>query len=191
MVLTLTGDLSKPDDSDIRHRQPDTTAYLKSNQLGKGTLFIAESRLSWLADDGQGFELDYPTISLHAVSRDLDNFPAECLYLMLNSSDNGEEQADSEQDEEEDDLNELRFVPDAKNSLDTMFKALSDCQLLHPDPTDDLSEEDEEGLDDGGDEYDVAAAELVLGVADGNGDVGSDGEEMDVVPGQFDDAPDQ
>ena len=34
-------------------------------------------------DDGQGFSLQYPAISCHAVSRDLSSFPHECLYLMI------------------------------------------------------------------------------------------------------------
>lgn len=33
--------------------------------------------------DGQGLSLPYPAISLHAVSRDLNAFPHECLYLMI------------------------------------------------------------------------------------------------------------
>lgn len=88
-------------------------------------------------------------------------------------------------------MNELRFVPDAKTSLDAMFKALSDCQLLHPDPIDAQSDDDDDEDDLGvGEEYDVAAAERIHGVGDGNGDVGSGDEypPMEVAPGQFDDA---
>lgn len=42
-----------------------------------------------MAENGQGFSLEYPDISLHAVSRDLNTFPDECLYLMV------EDQAES------------------------------------------------------------------------------------------------
>ena len=42
--------------------------------------------MSWVsADSGQGFSLEYPHISLHAVSKDPSAFPQECLYLMLDS----------------------------------------------------------------------------------------------------------
>lgn len=94
---------------------------------------------------------------------------------------------DEGDDDDEDELNELRFIPDSSTSLEAMFKALSDCQLLHPDPNDDLSDEDEH---DGGNEYDVDAAEHILGVGDGNGHMDSDGENdvMEVIPGQFEDA---
>ncbi|PFX20774.1 Methylosome subunit pICln [Stylophora pistillata] len=70
------------------------------------------SRLSWCDPaSGKGFSLEYPSISLHAISRDTSQFPQECIYCMM----------------------------DSPLDVDPMFKALSDCQVLHPDP------EDEEG----------------------------------------------
>jgi hypothetical protein len=43
-------------------------------------------RVSWRdGTTGEGFSLEYPHISLHAVSRDLSSFPQECLYLMLDA----------------------------------------------------------------------------------------------------------
>lgn len=49
------------------------------------------SRLSWLENSGVGFSLDYPTISLHAVSRDLSAYPREHLYVMVNAKFEGKE----------------------------------------------------------------------------------------------------
>uniref|UniRef100_A0A5F8GH93 Methylosome subunit pICln n=1 Tax=Monodelphis domestica TaxID=13616 RepID=A0A5F8GH93_MONDO len=69
----------------LRQQQPDTEAVLDGKGLGTGTLYIAESRLSWLDGSGLGFSLDYPTISLHAVSRDLNAYPQEHLYVMVNA----------------------------------------------------------------------------------------------------------
>ncbi|OTF69274.1 methylosome subunit pICln-like protein, partial [Euroglyphus maynei] len=45
--------------------------------------FIARLYLTftWRKENGQGFSLEYPQISLHATSRDLNNFHSECLYL--------------------------------------------------------------------------------------------------------------
>lgn len=43
------------------------------------------SRLSWLDGSGLGFSLEYPTISLHAVSRDPNAYPQEHLYVMVNA----------------------------------------------------------------------------------------------------------
>ncbi|XP_075387040.1 methylosome subunit pICln-like isoform X3 [Tenrec ecaudatus] len=64
---------------------PDTEAVLDSKGLGTGTLYMAESRLSWLDGSGLGFSLEYPAISLHAVSRDLNAYPREHLYVMVNA----------------------------------------------------------------------------------------------------------
>lgn len=85
---------------------------------------------------------------------------------------------------------EVRFVPDAAQHLDSMFKAMNECQLLHPDPSDSVSDDEE----DGGDEYDVDRAERVLGVdnnrnaAHGNGTSHGEEEEEMEVQGQFEDA---
>ena len=92
-------------------------------------------------------------------------------------------------EDDEDKVLEVRFVPDAAEHLDSMFKAMNECQLLHPDPDDSISEEE-----DGGNEYDVAHAERLLGVASnrsathGNGTPHDEEEEEMEVQGQFDDA---
>ena len=45
-------------------------------------------RFTWRTENGQGFNLEYPQISLHATSRDLNNFHSECLYLMFEDNNN-------------------------------------------------------------------------------------------------------
>ncbi|KAM8814753.1 methylosome subunit pICln isoform 2-T2 [Rhynchonycteris naso] len=141
----------------LRQQQPDTEAVLNGKGLGTGTLYIAESRLSWLDGSGLGFSLEYPTISLHAVSRDLNAYPREHLYVMVNAR-FGEESKESDADEEEEDsdddiepIAEFRFVPSDKSALEAMFTAMCECQALHPDP------EDEDSDDYDGEEYDVEA----------------------------------
>ncbi|XP_061846436.1 methylosome subunit pICln isoform X2 [Colius striatus] len=153
----------------VRHRQPDTEAVLAGRSLGAGTLYIAESRLSWLENSGVGFSLDYPTISLHAVSRDLNAYPWEHLYVMVSAKFEAETKeapmAEGEEEEEEEDsdddtepIAEFRFVPSDKSALEAMFSAMCDCQALHPDPDDEDSDNDYEG-----EEYDVEAHELQQG----------------------------
>ena len=143
----------------LRQQRPDTEAVLNRKGLGTGTLYIAESRLSWLDGSGLGFSLEYPTISLHAVSRDLNTYPREHLYAMVNAK-FGEESKESVADEEEEDsdddiepIAEFRFVPSDKSALEALFTAMCECQALHPDP------EDEDSDDYDGDEYDVEAHE--------------------------------
>uniref|UniRef100_A0A2K6RK18 Methylosome subunit pICln n=1 Tax=Rhinopithecus roxellana TaxID=61622 RepID=A0A2K6RK18_RHIRO len=105
-------------------QQPDTEAVLNGKGLGTGTLYIAESRLSWLDGSGLGFSLEYPTISLHALSRDRSDCLGEHLYVMVNA----------------------KFEEESKEPA--MFTAMCECQALHPDP------EDEDSDDYDGEEYD-------------------------------------
>ncbi|KAI5099662.1 methylosome subunit pICln [Silurus meridionalis] len=157
----------------VRHEEVDITAVLDGKKLGSGTLCVAESRVFWVDGSGVGFSLEYPSISLHAISRDLSAYPAEHLYMQVNSKHQedskdseveAKEEADrSSNDEEEEDegeedevstgvFTEIRFVPNDKRSLEKMFIAVSECQALHPDPEDSDSDFD-------GDEYDVEEAE--------------------------------
>ncbi|KAG3282354.1 CLNS1A-like [Ictidomys tridecemlineatus] len=84
-------------DEGLRQQQPDTEAG-----LGIGALYIAESRLSWLDGSGLGFSLEYPTISLHSVSRDLNAYPREHLYVMALHPDPEDEDSDDYDGEEYD-----------------------------------------------------------------------------------------
>ena len=43
-------------------------------------------------------------------------------------------------------MTEVRFVPRHQESLDDLYKALNDCQALHPDP--DVSDSPDEGVAD-------------------------------------------
>jgi len=175
MLVELTRDLVLPDTTEVRHSEPNTATYVRNDCVGKGTLYIAESQLYWLSDGGEGFTLEYPKISVHAISKDTENFPDECLYLMLDVQEAKVDLGDGDADSEDND--ELRFVPDDKTKLESMYRALSACQILHPDPSDGLSddeiEEDEEDADEEGEEP----------ADDMNG-----GDLMETAPGQFDDA---
>lgn len=143
--MMLLTNISAPDEG-IHHKQEETQAFIDGKEVGNGALFITESEVSWLNTGGQGFGLQYPNISLHAVSRDTSAFPHECLYLMVEGKLIEEEKAEDD-DEDEDDYDcpttEVRFVPSDKGALDAMFTAMSDCQTLHPDPDDTDSDADD------------------------------------------------
>uniref|UniRef100_UPI00358F7704 methylosome subunit pICln-like isoform X1 n=1 Tax=Myxine glutinosa TaxID=7769 RepID=UPI00358F7704 len=165
----------------VKLRQEDTSVFVDGKRLGSGALLIAESCVYWRSPSGERLSLDYTSISLHAVSRDLTTFPHEHLYMLMNGKLPGEDSAraeagggDSDNDEEvEEDLEavtELRFVPPDAAALDGMFAALCECQALHPDP-DDASSEDidsEDDDDDDDDDDDEEGGECV----DGAGDTG-------------------
>ncbi|MEQ2175548.1 hypothetical protein GOODEAATRI_018963 [Goodea atripinnis] len=74
-------------------------------------------RLSWFDGSGLGFALEYPSIGLHAISRDVSAYPQEHLYVMVNG----------------------------KLNVESMFSAMCECQALHPDPDDEDSDNDFEG----------------------------------------------
>lgn len=44
----------------------------------------------WFDGSGMGFSLEYPTIGLHAISRDVSAYPQEHLYVMVNGKLTGE-----------------------------------------------------------------------------------------------------
>jgi len=196
-----------PPTEGIRNIQPNTYAHVGRRNLGKGTIYIAESRLSWVSDGGDGFSLEYPAISIHAVSRDLSAYPQECVYLMLDTKledpdeTNRDGHSDEDSDDEEKNFTEVRFIPDDKSVLDALFHSMSDCQALHPDPNDTNSDDDFIGggddvneMNDGEyDEEDEDGDEA--GIGDGNPVIfhrqnpeggGGDGENMDTS--QFEDA---
>ncbi|KAJ8386618.1 hypothetical protein AAFF_G00168500 [Aldrovandia affinis] len=164
--MVLLKNVSPPSEG-VRHVQSETTAILDGKGLGLGTLYVAETCLSWFDGSGKGFFVEYPSISLHAISRDVSAYPQEHLYVMVNAKLNEDselqEKADEEgekedegSDDDDDDssgpVTEIRFVPSDKAALEPMFSAMCDCQALHPDPED--SDSDFEG-----DEYDVEEAE--------------------------------
>uniref|UniRef100_A0A667WC12 Methylosome subunit pICln n=1 Tax=Myripristis murdjan TaxID=586833 RepID=A0A667WC12_9TELE len=159
-----------PPTEGVRHEQAETTAIMDGKGLGCGTLYVAETRLSWFDGSGMGFSLEYPSIGLHAISRDLSAYPQEHLYVMVNaklSDENEAEMAENVHDDDEDAssggedddddeegvITEIRFVPSDKAALESMFSAMCECQALHPDPEDDDSDNDFEG-----EEYDVEEA---------------------------------
>ena len=65
VVVTSLG----PPEEGIHHKEEKTTTYINEKNIGKGTLYVSESRVSWVGDVGHKFSLEYPHISLHAVSR--------------------------------------------------------------------------------------------------------------------------
>uniref|UniRef100_A0A0A9ZD01 Methylosome subunit pICln n=1 Tax=Lygus hesperus TaxID=30085 RepID=A0A0A9ZD01_LYGHE len=178
-----------PPTEGIKHEQPATIVVMNDKELGKGTMYISQSSLSWVDHgSGNGFALEYPHISIHAVSRDLASYPRECLFVMLDTNvdfSDARPNGDSE-DEGEDEITEFRFIPDDAGALDRMFQAMNECQLLNPDPNDSISEEEEDD-EDGEEDEDEEYHDVDEGFLSRSNGVNSDDME---VEGQFDDAED-
>ncbi|XP_034935872.1 methylosome subunit pICln [Chelonus insularis] len=190
----------------IKHEEQNTTVFINDREVGKGTLYITESVLSWVNNTTQqGFSLEYPHISLHAVSRDEQVHPRQCLYVMVDAKvdlpgvevvEQNEENSSDDNADSETVMTEMRFAPDNTNNLDAMFQAMNHCQALHPDPQDNSSDDEHEIFEDAEEDdfkyYEVGAEdapyilpqEHVAGNQNGN-----DNEDaMDVESGMFEDA---
>jgi len=131
----------------IQHIQEKVNATVESSDLGLGTLYITESNVLWLNCNSEGIKLEYKLISLHAISRDLQNFPKEHLLLhyeakILGDNDSGAGSDEDDDDEGDEYLSEVRFAPETSEALSAMFEAMSTCQTLHPDSDQEFSEED-------------------------------------------------
>ncbi|XP_011314976.1 methylosome subunit pICln [Fopius arisanus] len=184
----------------VRHEEQNTTVYVSDREIGKGTLYITESVLAWIeSSTQQGFALQYPNISLHAISRDQVVHPRQCLYIMIDTKLDLEDDS-GEDDDSEIPLTEMRFAPDNVNNLDAMFHAMNQCQELHPDPQDSFSDAEEDIYEDAEEEDDFEYYEVGGGDASyilpsdqsiGNHN-GNDSEEaMDIEAAQFEDAEEE
>ncbi|PPQ85373.1 hypothetical protein CVT25_006404 [Psilocybe cyanescens] len=131
----------------IKHKEENVTVTLDpplenfSNENAiQGTLYVLTSALIFMATNGTGFSIEYPVITLHAVSRG-ESGPS--IYCQLDESFGTENAAAVADDDAVTDMRELTIVPQNAQSLETIFESLSLCASLHPDPHD-----DEDDLDD-------------------------------------------
>lgn len=140
--------------------------------LGTATLYITEHNVVWGGGVGrQGgpsptVTLLYQNISLHAIQRD----PGPGLILVINhelglpemtqqgAGDAIADDDDDEYDADEEPMTKLRFVPPNDNELEAMFMAMNQGQSLHPDPTDEIDEDEEHYMD--GEEFDEGEDEF-------------------------------
>ncbi|EPQ54311.1 hypothetical protein GLOTRDRAFT_62865 [Gloeophyllum trabeum ATCC 11539] len=157
----------------LRHKQENVSVRLDPPLDGfataadaRGTLYVIESVLVFVNDAGRAFQVEYPAITLHAISR---ADPRPSIYCQLDESApqvDGEGAAGGEGA-----MRELSIIPQSASALEPIFEALSLCASLHPDP-----DPDDDMDDDDGDAFIDAAEE-------GNFEVftGGEGEELSEV----------
>ncbi|KAL1517814.1 hypothetical protein ABEB36_001537 [Hypothenemus hampei] len=148
--------------SNIRHEQRNIRAVLDKKDFGLGTLFISESLLCWQEKDDIGFCIPYSDITLHAISKDENVYPKECIYIMLDGRLNmpGDEPQNTEDDnsgsdeESESNCSELILIPNEENAdtISGIYEAIKVCQELNPDP-EDMEEDDDNLYADAEDEF--------------------------------------
>ncbi|KAF6754509.1 regulator of volume decrease after cellular swelling-domain-containing protein [Ephemerocybe angulata] len=148
----------------LKHKEDDVSVQIQPTLEGfseedaaKGTLYVLTSVLVFASSTGRNFQIEYPSITLHAIQRS-DSRPS--IYCQLDegadpvvtsasngaaNGDAGGEDEEANQEEEFGELRELNIIPSAAGTLDTIFESLSQCAALHPDK---LSDDDDD-LDDG------------------------------------------
>lgn len=121
----------------------------------------AISLLIFMSSTGKGLQVEYRSITLHAISR-AENVPS--IYCQLDESPNDATAAN--EDAEISDMRELIIIPKAAESrtfsaslsllssytctaVEPIFEALSYCASLHPDPMDenDMDDDDDAFID--------------------------------------------
>ncbi|MCO5605304.1 hypothetical protein L7F22_059486 [Adiantum nelumboides] len=103
---------------------------------------ISKLRLIWISDaDYHGYAVDFLSLSMHAISRDLEAYPLPCIYTQIETDDEfdyvddaGDELSDYQDSNNLSRVQEMRLVPSDPSVLDNLFKVLCDCALLNPDP---------------------------------------------------------
>ncbi|THV02831.1 hypothetical protein K435DRAFT_827348 [Dendrothele bispora CBS 962.96] len=110
-----------------------------------GTLYVIDTVLVFLASSGHGFQLEYPSITLHAISRDPPSIYCQLISeVPLTETPNGAAETPQQNNAEDEDeetggeideaMRELNIIPADSTALEPIFESLSYCASLHPDP---------------------------------------------------------
>ncbi|KAI0648863.1 regulator of volume decrease after cellular swelling-domain-containing protein [Trametes meyenii] len=141
----------------LRHKEDNVSVSVdpaldafSAEDAANGSLYVIESHLVFISATGRGFQVEYPAITLHAISRG-EKGPS--IYCQLDDSVSATQDAQP-QNEEEDvaDMRELTILPKESSSLESIFEALSLCASLHPDPgaEDEMDDDDDDAFVDAG-----------------------------------------
>jgi len=140
----------------IKHKEEGVSVVLEPELEGfsnaQGTLYVLTSVLAFMSTTGVGFQIEYPAITLHAVSR---GDSGSSIYCQLDESFGHANGNPPAQEEEDSEMRELSIVPKSSDSLEPIFEALSHCASLHPDPHGDEDDLDDAFLDVNGTSFDT------------------------------------
>ncbi|KAF5367163.1 hypothetical protein D9758_004007 [Tetrapyrgos nigripes] len=148
----------------IRHKQENVRITLDPPVQGlsldqPGTLYIIDTVLVFFTASGHGFQLEYPSITLHAISRDPPSIYCQLVSEEVpgakesqgagtgaeGQGEDGDGGGEAEEGAELDEaLREMNIIPADSNALEPIFESLSYCASLHPDPPSSEYDDDEE-----------------------------------------------
>jgi chloride channel, nucleotide-sensitive, 1A len=99
-------------------------------------------RIFWLSskDPSLALSADFTNISMHAIATDPCAVDRPCLYVQLDTGEEGEifaEEHDEEGDQDPEELSqqlpELRLIPSTASALEALFQAFCDGAVRNPD----------------------------------------------------------
>ncbi|KAJ8657083.1 hypothetical protein O0I10_007163 [Lichtheimia ornata] len=136
MTVTLLSAAPDLSDQVVRHTQKDTDLLVLPPLAGvnepiRGDLYVCESQVYFYSTSANsGIAVDYPDIIIHAISRREER---PCIYCQLEAGRFFPNQQLPEDEDEQDIVTELKFMPEDTGALEGIYMALSDCAALHPD----------------------------------------------------------
>uniref|UniRef100_A0A914DXW4 Methylosome subunit pICln n=2 Tax=Acrobeloides nanus TaxID=290746 RepID=A0A914DXW4_9BILA len=138
----------------LRLQQINVTAFFETINCGIGKLYLTERTVTWInADSRQGFVLHYPAIAVHAATGANEDFPEPCLFLMIDLSKTDIEytpETTESDDEEESNVRTaaIRLVPEDSGTISHIYQVMNECQELNPESEEEMSEGDDDGMED-------------------------------------------
>ena len=119
------------------------------------------SVLVFISTTGRGFQIEYPSITLHAISR-TESGP--CIYCQLDETPTRDRTDGADDDSP---MRELKIVPERVEArefsltspgsdylglsiptpVEPIFESMSGCAALHPDPEDEVDGDDDAFVD--------------------------------------------
>ncbi|GBE86896.1 hypothetical protein SCP_1001400 [Sparassis crispa] len=134
----------------LRHREKHVSITLDppvegftQEDCAVGTLYVIESVLVFMSETGRGFQVEYPSITLHAISR-AESGPS--IYCQLDEQTDAEEESEGPAEVDIAEMQELIIVPQNASALEDIFDGLSVCASLHPDPASLDEMDDDDGV---------------------------------------------
>eukprot|EP00959_Pyramimonas_sp_CCMP1952_P023132 486539-Pyramimonas_sp.AAC.1 len=101
--------LDEISEEEIKLVQPGVRVFFNDDQASNN---VGALRVFWLSetDAAKGFSTTFHSISMHAISRDIESFPHPCIYMQIDTGDLFEDD-DEEGEEGQEIITELRIVP--------------------------------------------------------------------------------
>ncbi|ETW82899.1 hypothetical protein HETIRDRAFT_416935 [Heterobasidion irregulare TC 32-1] len=129
----------------LRHKEENVSAILtppvedfSAEDGAQGTLYVIDSALVFLSSTGRGFQVEYPFITIHALSLDETR---RSVYCQL------DDPSVPELNDGIPNLRELFIKTQNPSSLEAIYESLSYCVSLHPSVLDEEDDRDDAFID--------------------------------------------